>query len=77
MNNIENLISLNKSPAHKPELSVIDVNSPGVLKFEKDKSLISEKKSVNFGPGLELLMNPKKTASSPRVDIKLDDLVKT
>ena len=33
------------------------------------------KKSVNFGPGAEMLMNPNKNkATSPKADINLSDL---
>ena len=60
-------ISLNLS---EPTLSVTEANS-GAIKISVD----SPKKSVNFGPGAEMLMNQNKSKStSPKADINLDDL---
>merc|ERR1711907_53899 len=55
-----------------PKLNVIDANDGGSIKI----SGFEDKKSVNFGPGAEMLMNPnkQKRAGSPTSDIKLDDL---
>ena len=55
-----------------PKLNVIDANEGGSIKIAG----ISDKKSVNFGPGAEMLMNPnkQKRAGSPTSEIKLDDL---
>jgi hypothetical protein len=39
-----------------------------------DNDFSSEKKSTNFGGGLELLMNDKISSNKPRSDIDLDDL---
>ena len=61
--NIGPTITLNKDPVSPPPIS-------------RDSS--SSKPSVNFGPGIELLMNDKKisdnTSSSPTADIHLGDL---
>lgn len=60
-------ISLNLA---EPTLSVTEANSGGI-KISVD----SPKKSVNFGPGAEMLMNQSKSkTSSPKADINLDDL---
>lgn len=60
-------ISLNLT---EPTLSVTEANS-GAIKISVD----SPKKSVNFGPGAEMLMNQNKSKStSPKADINLDDL---
>jgi len=55
-----------------PKLNVIDANDGGSIKITG----FEDKKSVNFGPGAEMLMNPnkQKRAGSPTSDIKLDDL---
>ena len=60
-------ISLNLA---EPTLSVTESNSGGI-KISVD----SPKKSVNFGPGAEMLMNQNKSkASSPKADINIDDI---
>ena len=60
-------ISLNLA---EPTLSVTEANS-GAIKISVD----SPKKSVNFGPGAEMLMNQNKSkSSSPKADINLDDI---
>lgn len=55
-----------------PKLNVIDANDGGTIKI----SGFEDKKSVNFGPGAEMLMNPnkQKRAGSPTSDIQLADL---
>ena len=55
-----------------PKLNVMGDNDLGTIKIS---GMDSPKKSVNFGPGADLLMNPNK-ASKKHVttDIKLDDL---
>lgn len=62
-------ISLNLA---KPDLSTVNPGDSGTIKINLD----SPKKSVNFGPGAEMLMNQNKakSASSPRADINLSDL---
>ena len=60
-------ISLNLA---EPTLSVTESNSGGI-KISVD----SPKKSVNFGPGAEMLMNQNKSKStSPKADINIDDI---
>jgi len=60
-------ISLNLA---EPTLSVTEAPT-GAIKISVD----SPKKSVNFGPGAEMLMNQNKSKStSPKADINLDDL---
>jgi len=60
-------ISLNLA---EPTLSVTEANT-GAIKISVD----SPKKSVNFGPGAEMLMNQNKSKStSPKADINLDDI---
>ena len=61
-------ISLNLG---KPNLTVTDNNERGTIRINLD----SPKKSVNFGPGAEMLMNPnKQKQASPRADININDL---
>ena len=56
----------------KPNLNVTSTDSVGAIKINIDEA---PKKSVNFGPGAEMLMNPNKNkATSPRADINLSDL---
>lgn len=56
----------------KPNLNVTSTDSVGAIKINIDEA---PKKSVNFGPGAEMLMNPNKNkATSPRADINLTDL---
>ena len=75
MNN--NVIDISKDP---PKLNVIGIQDPGSLKLKSPKSVSfggspSPRKSVNFGPGIEMLMNPKKQPTSPmKSDINLSDL---
>ena len=55
-----------------PNLSVSGNNDGGTIKINIDDT---PKKSVNFGPGAEMLMNQNKNkVSSPRADINLGDL---
>ena len=63
-------ISLNLG---KPDLTVIDKSDSGSIKISRPTT---PSKSVNFGPGAEMLMNPKreKSAQSPRTDINISDL---
>ena len=57
-----------------PKLSVSGNNDGGTIKINIDDAP-APKKSVNFGPGAEMLMNPNKNkVSSPRADINLGDL---
>ena len=46
----------------------IDIESsmPKLNVIEKGDSGLSNKKSVNFGPGAEMLMNPNKVSQSPK-----------
>ena len=63
-------ISINLS---EPKLNVIDNNGP--IKISVSDNSLGGKKSVNFGPGADLLMNPnKQKQTSPRSDINLNDL---
>ena len=56
-----------------PNLNVSGNNSAGTIKINIDDS--KPQKSVNFGPGAEMLMNPNKNkATSPRADINLSEL---
>tara|TARA_B100001093_G_scaffold509447_2_gene573477 strand:+ start:19323 stop:20717 length:1395 start_codon:yes stop_codon:yes gene_type:complete len=56
-----------------PSLSVSGNNDIGTIKINMDDTV--PRKSVNFGPGAEMLMNQSKNkVSSPRADINLSDL---
>ena len=64
-------INLNLS---EPKLNVIDSNDNGTIKISVTEQ-VGGNKSVNFGPGAEMLMNPnKQKTSSPKSDINLSDL---
>ena len=61
----------------KPQLSTSNVGDAGTIKLNNLPPLDTnnvQKKSVNFGPGIEMLMNDKRRSSSPKSDIKLSDL---
>ena len=54
-----------------PKLNVSGNTDGGTIKISMNDS---PKKSVNFGPGAEMLMNQSKNkVSSPRADINLSD----
>ncbi len=58
----------------KPNLTVVDNNDPGTINIGSE---IGGSKSVNFGPGVEMLMNPnrqKSPSNKPKSDIALSDL---
>ena len=65
-------IGLSK-PNVSPKLTVTSSNDPGTLKLN-ELPPIDTKKSVNFGPGVEMLMNPNKVSSSPKSDLPLSDI---
>ena len=72
-----NVIDISKDA---PKLNVIGIQDQGSLKLKSPKSVSfggspSPRKSVNFGPGIEMLMNPKKQPTSPmKSDINISDL---
>ena len=53
-----------------PKLSILGSNDIGSLKL----NTMDSKKSVNFGPGAEMLMNQNKVSNSPKSDLPLADL---
>ena len=58
-----------------PKLIVTSSSEPGALKLSELPTLDnSRKKSVNFGPGAEMLMNQNKVSSSPKSDLPLSDI---
>ena len=60
-----------------PSLSTTSDNDTGTIKINNLPPLDTDssvKKSVNFGPGIEMLMNEKRRSGSPKSDIKLADL---
>jgi len=62
-----------------PNLSTTNVGDAGTIKLNNLPPLDTggnnaPKKSVNFGPGIEMLMNDKRRSTSPKSDIKLADL---
>ena len=64
------------TPALKPNLSVSSSNDSGTIKLNHLPALDTPKKSVNFGPGADLLMNQNRAArsNSPKSDISLSEL---
>ena len=69
---------INLNNLDSPKLSVIDSKDPGSIKIsisDSNSNSLNGNKSVNFGPGAEMLMNPNKQKSaSPKSDINLSDL---
>ena len=63
-------IGRNKTPS--PRLNVSSTHDIGTIKLTKSPTNIPTK-SVNFGPGVNLLMNPKKQSGTPR-NTNLNDL---
>ena len=58
-----------------PNLNTANTGDAGTIKLNNLPPLdISQKKNVNFGPGIEMLMNEKRRSSSPKSDIQLADL---
>jgi len=66
---------INITPA-EPQLSTMGIGDTGTIKLNNLPPLDDtvQRKSVNFGPGIEMLMNDKRRSSSPKSDIKLSDL---
>jgi len=67
---------INISQTKSPNLTTTNAGDAGTIKLNNLPPLDtnSSKKSVNFGPGIEMLMNEKRRSSSPKSDIKLSDL---
>ena len=59
-----------------PSLNVVDGSDLGTIKISGlDSSLYPSMKSVNFGPGADLLMNPnKQKKGNASNEIKLDEI---
>merc|ERR1712166_1541876 len=51
------------------EINIIETNNTKLNIMEKDT-----KKSVNFGPGADLLMNPKKQTQKKGSDMEINDI---
>ena len=69
-------IKLDVKTLDTPKLTVSEKNDSGTIKISGVPENVS-KKSVNFGPGLDLLMNPHKNKSrpnSPASEINLSDI---
>ena len=68
-------ISLNIESIDTPKLVVKERGESGTIKISGVPENVS-KKSVNFGPGLDLLMNPNRSSrpNSPKSEVKLSDL---
>jgi len=64
-------IGINNSTS--PKLTVSSNDDAGTLKINS-LSPLDVKKSVNFGPGAEMLMNQNKVTNSPKSDLPLSDL---
>jgi len=69
---------INITQSSLPNLSTTLGNDNSTIKLNNLPSLGTNdnmpKKSVNFGPGIEMLMNDKRRSGSPKSDIKLSDL---
>ena len=68
-------ISLKVESIETPKLVVNEKNDAGTIKISGVPENVS-KKSVNFGPGLDLLMNPNRQSrpNSPKSEINLSDI---
>lgn len=68
-------INLNVESIETPKLVVKEKGDQGTIKISGVPENVS-KKSVNFGPGLDLLMNPNRQSrpNSPKSEIKLSDI---
>ncbi len=65
---------INVDFSETPKLTVIGNDDPGKINISES---LGGSKSVNFGPGVEMLMNPnrqKSPSSKPKSDIALSDL---
>lgn len=64
------------SPTISPKLSVGGTSNSGTIKISNISEPVLPRKSVNFGPGADLLMNQGRTSrpSSPKSDIALSEL---
>lgn len=66
---------INITPSNPPNLMTTGVGEIGTIKLNNlPKVETNERKSVNFGPGAEMLMNDKRRTNSPKSDINLSDL---
>ena len=65
-------INLNVETIETPKLVVKEKGDQGTIKISGVPENVS-KKSVNFGPGLDLLMNPNRQSrpNSPKSEIKV------
>jgi len=71
------VISLSDPTQQAPKLSVSSASDAGTIKLNNLPPLAaSSKKSVNFGPGADLLMNQNRAArvNSPKSDISISEL---
>ena len=70
---MENVINITPDT---PKLNVTDTNDEGVIKLNIAPIDTNNQKSVNFGPGADLLMNQGRASrqNSPKSEIKLSDL---
>ena len=70
---MENVINITPD---SPKLNVTDTNDEGVIKLNIAPIDTNSQKSVNFGPGADLLMNQGRASrqNSPKSEIKLSDL---
>ena len=64
------IINIGHASANKPRLSVATSGDSGTIKLNTDIPT----KSVNFGPGAEMLMNPKKQGGTPRNSVSFENL---
>ena len=68
-------IKLDVKTLETPNLVVSEKRDAGTIKISGVPENVS-KKSINFGPGLDLLMNPSRTSrpNSPKSEINLSDI---
>ena len=64
------------SPTISPKLSVGGSSDSGTIKISNINEPVQPRKSVNFGPGADLLMNQGRASrpNSPKSDIALSEL---
>jgi hypothetical protein len=68
------IINIGRIDSPAPKLNVSTKSDLGSLKLVSSPAASSGPKSVNFGPGVEMLMNQKRQGGTPKRNITMEDL---
>ena len=68
------IINIGRVDSPAPKLNVSTKNDRGALKLVSSPSASSVPKSVNFGPGVEMLMNQKRQSGTPKNSAAMKEL---